>query len=128
MGINGLAPKLDTVDDDSSSGAREGMGELNADPADNSLLDDQTLHDILSDTDETTPSHEYVLKPSTLNERMSLEELAELATGSYKRDAPEADTTNTLDSYFPFTRKLKVLEQDQVDLEEIKSSPVVKRT
>lgn len=128
MGINGHAPKLDTVDDDSSSGVRESMGELNADPADNSLLDDQTLLDLLYDTDETAPSHEYLLKPGTLNERMSLEELAELATGSYKREAPEADTTNTPDSYFPFTRKLKVLEQDQGDPEEIKSSPVVKRT
>ena len=128
MGINGHAPNLDAVDDDSSSGLHEILGLLDAAPADVSLLDDQTLLEIMNFKDDTASSDEYVLKPSTLNEKKSLEELADLATGSYKREAPEADTTNTPDSYFPFTRKLKVLEQDQGDPEEIKSSPVVKRT
>jgi len=40
--------------------------------------------------DETALSRTYVLKPSTLNERMSLEELAELA-----EDADDANVSTT---------------------------------
>ena len=127
MGINGHAPNLDAVDDDSSSGLHEILGLLDAAPADASLLDDQTLLEIMNFKDDTASSDEYVLKPSTLNEKKSLEELADLATGSYKREAPDADTTDTSDCYFHFTRRLKALRQHHADLEEIKSSPVVKR-
>jgi len=127
MGINGHAPKLDTDDDDSSSGLHELLELLDAAPADASLLDDQTLLEILNFNDETAPSDEYVLKPSALNEKKSLEELADLATGSYKRETPDADTTDISDCYFHFTRRLKALLQDQANREEIKSSPVVRR-
>ncbi len=44
--------------------------------------------------DETALSRTYVLKPSTLNERMSLEELAELAENS---DEAEVSTTEQHD-------------------------------
>jgi hypothetical protein len=127
MGINGHAPKLEPADDDSSSGLHELLDLLESDFATSSLLDDQTLLEVLNFKDETTPSHEYVLKPGTLNERMSLEELAELATGSYKRETLDADITDASDCYFHFTRRLKALRQEQADREEVKSSPVVKR-
>jgi len=128
MGINGPARKLDTVDDDSSSGLHQLLDLLDAAPADASLLDDQTLLEILNFKDETAPSDEYVLKPSALNEKKSLEELADLATGSYKREIPDADATDISDCYFHFTRRLKALLKDQADREKIKSSPVAKRT
>ncbi len=127
MGISGLAPKLDTVDDDSSSGLHELLDLLESTPADASLLDDQTLLEVLNFKGETAPSDEYVLGPSALNEKRSLEELADLATGSYKREVPDADTTDASDCYFHFTRRLKALRKNQHDLDEIKSSPVVKR-
>ena len=112
MGNKGHAPKLDSVDDDSSSELREILDVLDADHAHGSLLDDQTLLEILDDKIETAQPDEYVLKSSTLNERLSLEELAELAEGSDKREVPEADTTDTADCYFHHTRKLKALRQD----------------
>ncbi|MFP6828336.1 MAG: hypothetical protein VCC36_04735 [Gammaproteobacteria bacterium] len=128
MGISGHAPKLDTVDDESTSGLHEILDLLDATPAAASLLDDQTLLEILNFKDEATPPDEYVLGPSALNEKRSLEELSDLATGSHKREALDADTTDTSDCYFHFTRRFKALRQDQADLEEIKSSPAVKRT
>ena len=128
MGINGHEPKLDAVDDDSSSGLHELLDLLDAAPAGASLLDDQTLLEIMNFKDETGPSDEYVLKPSALAEKKSLEELADLATGSYKREVPDADPTDTSDCYFHFTRRLEALLQDQADREETNFSPVVKRT
>ena len=112
MGANGRAPKLDAVDDDSSSGLHELLGLLESESATSSLLDDQTLLEVLNFKDEATPSDEYVLKPSALNEKKSLEELADLATGSYKRETPDADTTDDSDCYFHFTRRLKALREN----------------
>ena len=126
MGNKGHAPKLNPIDDESSSGLHEILDLLDADTAGGSLLDDQTLLEIMDFKGETTPSDEYVLKPSALNETKSLEELADLATGSYKREIPEADTTDTSDCYFHFTRRLKALQQGPVDSERIKSSSAVK--
>ena len=118
MGANGHAPKLDAVDAvdaDSSSGLHELLGLLESESATSSLLDDQTLLEVLNFKDETPPSDEYVLKPSALNEKKSLEELADLATGSYKRATPDADATDASDAsdcYFHFTRRLKALREN----------------
>ena len=49
----------------------------------------------MSDEDDTALSRTYVLKPSTLNEKMSLEELAELAENT---DESGAATTKQHDS------------------------------
>ena len=97
----GHARKLEPTDDASASGLREALNLLNADPTDSEILDDQAVLDIpesapyappdqssgdgrdeMGDKDNTALSRTYVLKPSTLNEGMSLEELAELAEDS----------------------------------------------
>ncbi len=77
-------------------------------PADSQILDDQAVPDIqesgtspvldqsigdgrvdMDDNDETAQSRTYELRPRDLNETKSLEELAELASGSGE---PEAAT------------------------------------
>ena len=95
----GHAVKLDATDDSSASELRNAADLSIADPADGQILDEQTVEDILEsdpyrvldrsigddqdDKDDITAlSRTYVLKPSTLNERMSLEELAELSENS----------------------------------------------
>ena len=51
---------------------------------------DQSIGKGQDDNDSTALTRTYVLKPSTLNERMSLEELAELA-----EDADDANVSTT---------------------------------
>lgn len=111
-------PELEPVDDDSSSGLHELLDLLDADSAGRSLLDEQDLLELIDCTGESTDSHEYILDSSALHETKSLEELAEMATGSYKLAAPERDSADTSDSYFQFTRNLEALRQDQIDSED----------
>ena len=101
----GSARKLEP-DDASTAELRDAFDLSIADPADSQILNDQAVKDILKsgpyrmldqsigdgqdDKDHTALTRTYVLKPSTLNERMSLEELAELAEG-----ADDADVSTT---------------------------------
>ena len=117
------APEVEPADDE--SGLHELLDVLNAPNTEDSLLDDQTVQEILEGGEETTQSHEYVLKPSALHETKSLEELADLATGSYKL---ETDATDTPECYFHHTRKLKALQQDETGSERVKSLSAVSRS
>ena len=56
--------------------------------------------------------NEYVLPASALKEKRTLEELADMATGSYKYEAPEEEVTDSPEDYFHHTRKLKALRTD----------------
>jgi hypothetical protein len=101
----GSARKLEP-DDTSSTGLRDAFDLSVADSADSQILDEQAVKDILEsgpyrmldpsigdgqdDKDNTALCRTYVLKPSTLNERMSIDELAELAEG-----ADDADVATT---------------------------------
>ncbi len=58
---------------------------------------------------DTGRLHEYVLPVSALFEKRTLEELADMATGAYKYEPPEDDTTDSPEDYFHHTRKLKAL-------------------
>lgn len=53
--------------------------------------------------------HEYVLPASALREKRSLEELADMATGSFKYEPPEEEADDSPEDYFHHTRKLKAL-------------------
>jgi hypothetical protein len=92
----GHSRKIEPTDDASVSAPRDTFDLSNADPTDSEVLDEQAVLDILESSpyapsdqssgdgqdDITALSRTYVLKPSTLNERMSIEELAELAENS----------------------------------------------
>jgi len=94
-------------DDASTTGLRDAFDLPIADPADSQILDEQAVKDILesgpyrmldpsigdgqADKDNTALSRTYVLKPSTLNERMSIDELAELAEGADDADLASVD-------------------------------------
>ncbi len=108
MGNNtGHARRLEIADDASASGLRDALDLSIADPADTQILDDQTVQEVLEsgpypvldqsigdsqdDKDNTALARTYVLKPSTLTERMSLEELAELAEDSDETEASTMD-------------------------------------
>jgi len=52
---------------------------------------DPSIGDGQADKDNTALSRTYVLKPSTLNERMSIDELAELAEGADDADLASVD-------------------------------------
>ena len=107
----GSARKLEH-DDASTTGLRDAFDLSIAGPADSQILNDQAVKEILEsgpyrmldpsiddgqdDNDHTALTRTYVLKPSTLNERMSLEELAELAEGA---DDADVSTTEPHDPY-----------------------------
>lgn len=116
------APELEPVDEGSISEIHELLDVLNAAIAESSSLDDQTVPEHSEYEGETTQVHEYILKPSALKETKSLEELADLATGSYKFEPPVADISDTAECYFHHTRKLKALQQDDAGLESIEPS------
>ena len=103
----GHARKLEPTDDTSVSGRRDTFDLSNADPTDSEILDEQAVLDILEsapyapsdqssgdgrddmgEKDETVRSRTYVFKSSSLNERLNLEELAELAASE---DEPEVE-------------------------------------
>ena len=97
-------------DDASTTGLRDAFDLSVADPADSQILNEQAVKDILEsgpyrrldpsigdgqdDKDNTALTRSYVLKPSTLNERMSIDELAELAEGA---DDANVSTTEPRD-------------------------------
>ena len=102
----GHARKIES-DDASVSAPRDTFDLSNADPTDSEILDEQAVLDILEsapyapsdqssddgrddmgDKDETVRSRTYVFKSSSLNERLNLEELAELAASE---DEPEVE-------------------------------------
>ena len=67
-------------------------------PPDRQILDEQVALDRpdsgifpMDDEDETAISRTIELKPGDLNDTRSLEELAELASGSYKTEAATTD-------------------------------------
>ena len=103
----GHARKLEPTDDASVSAPRDTFDLSNADPTDSEILDEQAVLDILEsapyapsdqssgdgrddmgEKDETVRSRTYVFKSSSLNERLNLEELAELAASE---DEPEVE-------------------------------------
>ncbi len=101
----GGARKLEP-DDASTTGLRDAFDLPIADSADSQILDERAVKKILEsgpyhmldpsigdgpdDKDNTALNRTYVLKPSTLNERMSIDELAELA-----ESADDADVSTT---------------------------------
>ncbi len=67
-------------------------------PTDRQIIDEQAALDRpesgtfpMDDEDETALSRTIELKPGDLNDTRSLEELAELASGSYKTEAATMD-------------------------------------
>ena len=61
---------------------------------------------------DTAQLHEYVLPASALTEKRTLEELADMATGTYKYEPPEETSSDAPEDYFHHTRKLKALRMD----------------
>ena len=112
------ARMIEPIDDDSSSGLHELLDLLESESDGSSLLEDHAILEILNDSDKSAHSDEYVLPPSAWNETNSLEELADLATGSYKVVDLEMDSP---ECYFHFTRSLEALKEDPVASEEIKA-------
>ena len=69
---------------------------------------DPSAHD--DQEDDTSKFYEYVLPVSALTEKRTLEELAEMATGTYKYEPPEEKSNDNPEDYFHHTRKLKALQ------------------
>ena len=69
---------------------------------------DPSAHD--DQENDASQFHEYVLPASALKEKRTLEELAEMATGTFKYEPPEETSNDNPEDYFHHTRKLKALQ------------------